>query len=98
MIDGQGTETMHDSTATNIAMINDHPNDKGCESRMMSLLTVRHRCPGWARGGTVEANLVGFNRFDFLELLILVLGGNADFALSCGGEGSIVSQISGGLV
>jgi len=59
---------------------------------------VRHGCPSWARGGTVEANLVGFNGFDFLELLILVLGGYADFALSRGGEGSIVSQISGGHV
>jgi hypothetical protein len=72
-----------------------HPNTNGKNNGNMPVsLTVRHRCPGRTGGRTVETNLVGFNCLNFLKLLVLVLCGNADFAISSGGEGSIVSQVS----
>ena len=64
------------------------------KSIQRSLLTIGHRRPGRISGRTIEANFVGFDRFEFLELIVFVSGGNANFSLSRGGEVSIVSQIS----
>ena len=57
-------------------------------------LTIGHGRPGRISGGAIEADLVGLDGLEFLELSILVPCRNADLPFSGGGKVSVVSQIS----
>ena len=57
-------------------------------------LTIRDRSPSRARCRTIKANLIRVDSFDFAELEIFILGGDANTSLSSSSYGAIITKIS----
>ena len=51
--------------------------------------TVRDRGPSWTRGGTIEANLIGRDGLDLLELRVLIGRGDTNSTFPRGRKGPV---------